>query len=251
MIKITTAKQIATFLSRELKISGVKDSSKNGLQVDCAGEVSRIAYGVDASLELFERAKRLKCQMVIVHHGLLWKGKDKRLEITKKRIHFLKKNKISLYGCHLPLDRHRVYGNNIIICDILGVKGRKLFGDYHGVKIGYSGELNMDIKDLVDLVGRKVGKVGAHLFGRKKVKKVAIISGGGPWGLREGVGQGVDTFIFGERSHMEYHTEKELGINVLYAGHYNTEVFGVKALKGLIERKFNIKGVFIDIPTGM
>jgi putative NIF3 family GTP cyclohydrolase 1 type 2 len=38
---------------------------------------------------------------------------------------------------------------------------------------------------------------------------------------------------------------------VLYAGHYATETFGVKALAGHLARKFKLTWTFLDHPTGL
>jgi len=35
----------------------------------------------------------------------------------------------------------------------------------------------------------------------------------------------------------------------VYCGHYETETVGVKALGGLLEKKFDVKTVFLDVPT--
>jgi putative NIF3 family GTP cyclohydrolase 1 type 2 len=44
---------------------------------------------------------------------------------------------------------------------------------------------------------------------------------------------------------------EDLGINVLYGGHYATETFGVKALAKVLSRKFKLPWTFIDYPTGL
>ncbi|MEN2982249.1 MAG: Nif3-like dinuclear metal center hexameric protein, partial [Thermus sp.] len=43
----------------------------------------------------------------------------------------------------------------------------------------------------------------------------------------------------------------ERGLNVIYAGHYDTEVFGVKALARHLEARFGLPWVFLDHPTGL
>jgi putative NIF3 family GTP cyclohydrolase 1 type 2 len=43
----------------------------------------------------------------------------------------------------------------------------------------------------------------------------------------------------------------ELGIAVLYVGHYATETFGVRALGEEIERTFGIPWSFVPAPTGL
>jgi putative NIF3 family GTP cyclohydrolase 1 type 2 len=44
---------------------------------------------------------------------------------------------------------------------------------------------------------------------------------------------------------------EELGVNVLYGGHYATETFGVKALAAELSRKFGLPWTFLDYPTGL
>jgi putative NIF3 family GTP cyclohydrolase 1 type 2 len=63
--------------------------------------------------------------------------------------------------------------------------------------------------------------------------------------------QGVDTFITGEGPHWSYPLAEELKINVLYAGHYATETFGVKAVSEALSMKFGVPWIFLERPTGL
>ena len=47
-----------------------------------------------------------------------------------------------------------------------------------------------------------------------------------------------------------YHEAREAGINVLLAGHYATETFGVRSLQALAE-EWGLETVFVDHPTGL
>ena len=60
---------ITRFLNKELKIRSFQDSSKNGLQVKAKKEISKIGFAVDACLSTFEKAKKEKAGLLIVHHG--------------------------------------------------------------------------------------------------------------------------------------------------------------------------------------
>jgi putative NIF3 family GTP cyclohydrolase 1 type 2 len=40
-------------------------------------------------------------------------------------------------------------------------------------------------------------------------------------------------------------------MNVFYAGHYATEVFGVRALAAHLAARFRLPWVFLDHPTGL
>ena len=69
--------------------------------------------------------------------------------------------------------------------------------------------------------------------------------------LQKAAEEGVDTFITGEGPHWTYALAEELGINVLYGGHYATETLGVKALAGHLAKKFRVPWMFLEHPTGL
>ena len=78
-----------------------------------------------------------------------------------------------------------------------------------------------------------------------------LVTGGAGSMIESAANQGVDTFITGEGAHHTYTLAEELGVNLIYAGHYSTETFGVKALAHHIAEKYNLKNIFIDHPTGL
>jgi putative NIF3 family GTP cyclohydrolase 1 type 2 len=61
----------------------------------------------------------------------------------------------------------------------------------------------------------------------------------------------VDTLIVGEGPHHTGVEAHELGIAVLYAGHYATETFGVRAVGEELGRTFGLSWTFIPAPTGL
>ncbi len=244
---------ISRFLSTELKTRHIPDSSKNGLQVRTTKDIKKIGFAVDANLITFQKAKKAECDLLIVHHGLKWKGQKYR-KLTKKRENFLKKNNIALYAAHLPLDAHEKYGNNIQLAKILNLIKLKRFGKYKQKVISYEGELSTpkSTKAIANILDKNL-KTNCHiyLFGKKKIKKVALCSGGGVELLEEAVKKKADLFITGEIDHNSYGRIKDYKINLIQAGHYATETVGVKALMPVIKEKFNIKTIFINNPTGL
>jgi putative NIF3 family GTP cyclohydrolase 1 type 2 len=63
--------------------------------------------------------------------------------------------------------------------------------------------------------------------------------------------EGIQTFITGEGPHHAAILAEELGVNLLLAGHYATETFGVKALAACVAEKFGLLWQFLDHPTGL
>ena len=243
------------FLDSYLDIDAVKDSCWNGLQFEGKKEVRKIAYAVDAGIETFLKAASLKCDMIVVHHGHFWSNQNPSYKNwNKKRLDILYNNNISLYACHLPLDRHRVVGNNAQIIKLLGGRITKEFLFQSGKNIGWIGSLKTQqtINQLVKTVKTKLNSDPKVLsFGKKKIKTVAVCSGGGGYGgFYEAMNEGVDLYLTGDAIEIFY-TAKDSEINVIFAGHHATETIGLQALKKVVDKKFKTDSVFIDLPTGL
>jgi putative NIF3 family GTP cyclohydrolase 1 type 2 len=82
------------------------------------------------------------------------------------------------------------------------------------------------------------------------VQQVSIASGGGSFLIDQVAKMGADAYLTGEMSHNVYHTVRELGLNVIYGGHYATETAGLKALAEHLAVRFGLDTVFVDLPTG-
>jgi dinuclear metal center YbgI/SA1388 family protein len=246
---MTKLNSIVKFLNRELKVKSIKDKSKNGLQVRASENINKVGLATDACMDVFKKAKKLKCDLVIAHHGLFWKNLRDVSNVTKYRVRFLKKNKISVYASHLPLDKHIKYGNNAEIFRLLNAKPKELFGG-----VGYLGYLEeaRSLDSIVKELNKKLDtKCKVLKFGKSKIKKIAVVSGYGAPDVLEAIKKKADLFITGETSHGYYDDAEEGRMNVIFAGHYKTETLGVKALSPLLKKKFGLKTVFIDSPTGL
>lgn len=242
---MATATQIAEFLDKELDINGIEDNSSNGLQVENTGEIKKIGFAVDACLETFQQAVKAGCQMLIVHHGLFWnKGKFYLTGTSYNKVKFLLENNLAVYAAHLPLDLHSEYGNNSIIAKMLGVKNLQVFAE-----VGCCGDVDLTLDEVKKTLQKAKLQTLTLPFGKKKITKVGICSGYGGDDLKEAAEKKLDLYITGEGSHRNYHEAKESNINVIFGGHYETEVWGVKALMRILKAQFKVKVEFIDVPT--
>ncbi|MCK4549107.1 MAG: Nif3-like dinuclear metal center hexameric protein [Candidatus Krumholzibacteria bacterium] len=230
------------------------DSSMNGLQIEASGEIRKVALAVDACRESISRAARRKADLLIVHHGLFWGGMVPITGIVASRVRALLEGNISLYAAHLPLDCHPEIGNNARIADVLGIAETEHFGRYAGVDIGLCGRLPRPLK--IEGLRRKLAgildsPVQTFTFGPAVVRKIGIVSGGGAALTQAAADAGCDALLTGETSHSSYHTARENGISLIFAGHYASETFGVKALGELMKDKLGLQTFFIDLPTGL
>jgi len=230
------------------------DSSDNGLQVaNASGKIRRVAFAVDACLESFRRAREWQADLLFVHHGLFW---GRTLPVTGghyRRLKALLEADCALYAAHLPLDAHPELGNNAGIAALLGLQEVESFGLYKGLKIGLKGRLP-EPQRLAGLErtlsgGRSQG-LASLPFGGESIRSVGIVSGAAASTAEQAIEEQLDLFITGESSHTIYHPCLEAGLHVLFAGHYHTEIWGVKQVCEKVASELGLETLFLDLPTG-
>lgn len=224
----------------------------NGLQVQNNGTVSRVAAAVDGSTATVRLAIKAGADLLIVHHGLFWTPSHpwtgKRFELMRD----LLDNNLAVYSSHLPLDAHPRLGNNRLLCDALGLKKLRPFFPTHGRPLGFYSHTTIPRALLQERLEKAAGTKAVLLAGGPAVcKRIGVVTGGAGERLTLAADQGLDTFITGEGPHWTFSQAEELGINVLYGGHYATETFGVKALAAEISRRFKLPWTFIHHPSGL
>lgn len=245
---------IAAFLDDYLEIDAVPDSSLNGLQVEASEQVERVAVAVDAAAETIALAAAADCQLMIVHHGLFWGDRQPLNGRLGARVGQCYRSGVSIYAAHLPLDLHPEVGNNALLAGALLAKPESRFGEYHGVQIGTLAHLPEPVP--LATLATRLAAAGCDdqvvwAFGTDAVRRIALITGSGCGVLDEAIALGADCFITGEPRHSAYHDAREAGLNCIFAGHYATETFGVRALGDLVAARFAIDEHWIDLPTGI
>ena len=242
------------WLDGTLRIHDYADPSLNGLQVEGADEVSRVAVAVDGSLNTFEQAADVGADFLIVHHGLFW---GKPLAVTgahRRRLAFLLDKDISLYAAHIPLDAHRELGNNWGLARRLALEELEDFGTWQGMPIGVKGVFPtpVDLRGLADTIERELGEsVLVHAGGPSQIRTLGIISGGAARDVVTAAEQNLDAFLTGEPKHDVFYDAFERDVNALYAGHYMTETVGVNLLADRIAEELGLATEFILLPTGL
>jgi len=246
--------ELVSYLDELLDVQSIEDRSNNGLQVAGAEEVEHLAFTVDASLDAFRQATLVGAQMLIVHHGLFWGEPIMVTGVHRSRLAALLDAAISLYAVHLPLDFHATLGNNVTLAHWLKLENVGTFGHHKGSDAGFIGDLPAEVSldEFVARVEDATGEpaTGTWTFGRQRVRRVAIVSGGAAFLVDQVAAAGADVYLTGEVSHSAYHQAAELGINVVFGGHYATETAGLKALADHLADRYKLETTFLDLPTG-
>jgi dinuclear metal center YbgI/SA1388 family protein len=251
---------LANYLDTTLAIRDIPDypNAVNGVQLENAGDIDRVACAVDFSTETVLAAIAAQAKLLIVHHGMFWGGVQPLTDHRYRRLHLLITHDVAVYSAHLPLDVHPELGNNALLAAELGLKPSGGFASYQSITVGVSGTSDLPTRQLADRAAAIAHAHGGHLvatpFADDQVtRRWGICTGAGADAstLRDAVARGLDTLIVGEGPHHSAVEARELGITILYAGHYATETFGVRALGNRLAREFTLTSTFIDAPTGL
>lgn len=246
--------EITVYLDDLLRLRSWKDfpGAYNGLQVENSGKVEKVAAAVDGCETVIQHAVQEKVSLLIVHHCLFWGGTNCWIGASYRKMHATISADLAIYSAHLPLDAHPEYGNNVLLARACSFTKYDPFLEVFGMPIGVRMKTEIDREDLLKRVKTAVGGGWVQLVpgGPQVCKNVGIVTGAGGTEVSKLAEEGIDTFITGEGQHRTVYAAEEAGVNLIYAGHYATETFGVKAIAKHISDRFHLPWIFIDHPSG-
>ena len=236
--------KIIAYLDQELKIKQIPDypGAINGLQLRGKKNINKVGAAVDAALPVIQEAAKKNIDLLLVHHGLFWGGAQRIDGALYKKIKIAMDSGMAIYSSHIPLDVHKRFGNNVLFAKSIGLTKGIPFLDWQGIHTGLRFDVEMNRSNLLKKIEKALkNKIHIAPGGPAKIKKLGIITGGAGTYVDAVAKEGIDTFITGEGHHHTFTQAEELGINLIYAGHYSTETFGVTALANHLARKYKLK----------
>jgi dinuclear metal center YbgI/SA1388 family protein len=257
---MATLAEIARFLDATLDVAGIPDypSAVNGIQLENSADITHVATAVDFSAITVDAAVAANAQLLVVHHGMFWGGVQPITAHRYGRLRALISNDVAVYSAHLPLDVHPELGNNALLARRLGLEPGGRFFRYQTIDVGLTGECDLPTRTIAERAGDLAAAFRGTLVttpfdSDRRTRRWGICTGAGAdsSSLKEAARRGIDTLIVGEGPHHTAVEARELGIVVLYAGHYATETLGVRALGDLLATTFGVTTTFVDAPSGL
>lgn len=245
-------KELQAYLDSFLLVDSIADYCPNGLQIEGKEMIQHICFAVTADKSTIEAAIAQKADALIVHHGLLWQKEKEILIGTKKeKFKLILENDLSLFGYHLPLDKHEEVGNNWKAAKDLNMKNLVPFGKYGDNKpiyIGVRGHIDpMSRRDFTSHIETYYKHTAtAVLGGPEIIKTVGIVSGGAYKCVLEAAQDQLDAFITGNFDEPAWYTSLEEKVNFFALGHHHTERVGPMALCDHIRKTLNVRCSFIN-----
>ncbi|OFQ36050.1 Nif3-like dinuclear metal center hexameric protein [Corynebacterium sp. HMSC072D12] len=237
---------------------------------DPTDEVSTVAFALDCTQEVADKAVELGAQMLVVHHPLLLRGVTSVAADTPKGkvIHTLIRNGVALLAAHTNADKARP-GVNDKLAELVGIKpGRPIVPvePYENLDealgLGRVGELEepVTLREFTQRVADALPETewGVRAAGdpERMVKRVAVSSGSGDSFLDQAAALGVDVYVTSDLRHHPVdehlraaHLAEPEGPAVVDTAHWASEFPWTAQARDIVEDALRVNTESIDVRT--
>ena len=208
-------------------------------------EVNTIYIALDATDDVIEEAVRLKADLLLTHHPLIFK-KMSRVntdDFIGRRVFRLIQNDINYYAMHTNFD---VMGMADAAADELKLQNRQVLNVTYEDDISKEGcgrfggfPKKMSLAECAELVKRTYQVPNVRVFGNlaDMIEVAAVMPGSGGSYIQDALRAGADVMITGDIDHHEGIDAVAQGLNVIDAGHYGIEKLFIPYMKEFLHRE--------------
>ena len=235
---------IETLAPRELKMEwdnvGLLCGSKST-------SVAKILVALDPFCHVCQEAADWNAELIVTHHPLLFQGPKEITDETElgRSIHTLCRHGISAINAHTNWDQVPGGVNDVLartlglenIC-VIRPEGTTPDGQPWGLL--RQGEVaQQSLESFLEQVKTALGCEGLrYVSGGKPVRKVAVGGGSCSDGIFDALDAGCDTFVTADVKYNRFWDARELGLNLIDAGHFYTENPSMQVLAEKIAAAF-------------
>ena len=194
-------------------------------------EVTKVLIALDPFEGVCREAAKVGAQLIVTHHPLIFHAPKAVTDETSigRSIMFLCRHGISAINAHTNLDCANG-GVNTVLAQTLGLENIQVITpsgtDDAGEPWGLlrMGNYDATLPDFLAHVKQTLGCEGLrYVSGGKQVHTVAVGGGACAGGIREAFDAGCDTFVTADVKYNQFWDARDLGMNLIDAGHFQTE----------------------------
>ncbi len=193
--------------------------------------VSRVFICLEINSKTLRQALAFGAELIITHHPLIFKplANIRESDPTGRLVRTLIKSDIAVYSMHTNFDKADG-GMNDLLAEALGLEDirpytEKEYGENEN--IGRVGILDppMSLEDFSAFVKATLGCTTLRTVGNpdEDITTVALCSGSGGDLMLNALRADADVYVTGDISHHDAQTASEIGLNIIDAGHFETE----------------------------
>lgn len=223
-------REIYEYIDSFAPFSTACDFDNCGLIVgDMNEDIKKIGLALDITNDVIDRAISENINLIITHHPVIFNATKSIKSNTP--VYKLIQNNISTIASHTNLDKACGGVNDTLVeyYELTSVTSPVELED-----LGRVGELAqaIPVKKYAEIIKQNLNaKVVRYYDAGVKVKKVGFVSGSGGSMIKDALCLGIDTFITGDIKHDQFVDAKNIGLNLIEANHFDSEVVVLKSLK--------------------
>ena len=188
--------------------------------------VTKILVALDATAAVAEEAAALGCQLVVTHHPLIFHAPKHVTDadpLTRTLLSYLEKG-VAVISMHTNLDCVPG-GVNDVLAEKLSLHNIEVLEDGETAGLLRAGEVEpRSLADFAAFVKERLSCPGLrYADGGKPVRRVAVGGGGCAGYIELAAASGCDTFVTADVKYHEFQEAVTRGINLIDAGHFETE----------------------------
>ena len=203
--------------------------------------VTKVLVALDPFEHVCEEAAQWGAEVIVTHHPLIFRPLPSITDETTigRGIRTLIKHDISAINAHTNLDQ-APGGVNDVLANTLGLEKVQIINPRDGFGLLRMGQVEEQrLSQFLSTVKENLRCEGLrYVDGGKPVRKVAVGGGACGDGFREALDAGCDTFVTSDIKYNQFWDARELGLNLIDAGHFHTENPAVAVLAEKIAAAF-------------
>ena len=241
---MTTVADILQFIHTIAPVSMSESWDNVGLNCGHTDRpVTKVLVALDPFAHVCREAKEKGADLLVTHHALIWKpGFITDQNVQGRNTLFLIENGIAHINAHTNLDQ-APGGVNDVLAQTLGLQGAEIINPQVGevpyglLRCGTVAEQSLDA--FLSTVKKQLRCDGLRFVdGGKPVRKVAVGGGSCAGAMHEVAAAGCDTFVTSDVKYNQFWDARDLGINLIDAGHFHTENPVIAVLAAKIAAQF-------------
>lgn len=230
-------REIKNYLNKLLDFNNCCEWDNCGLLVgDDDAEIKKAGFVLDLTKESLDDAKARGVNLIITHHPVIFHAQK---TFTKGNIAYeAAAAGISVISCHTCYDSAE-NGVSEILAEKLGLSDIKIIETQekpYCVRVGITDKITPE--DLAEKVSAVLGTTVRLCKGNILIDTAAVCGGAGGDFISEVSSFGAQAYITGDISHHEFLLAQELGLTVIAAGHFETEVISIEPLMNYVKAEF-------------
>ncbi|MFQ4143811.1 Nif3-like dinuclear metal center hexameric protein [Chlorogloeopsis sp. ULAP02] len=219
--------EIAEFLNRFFAVEHFSQGEKGGVYLSSSRPVKRLGLALEPETQLQEWAIAQNLDALFLHRP--WKLQPGQLP-----------SDIGVISYHLPFDERLTIGFNPRLAQVLNISKLEVLGEKESRAIGMLGEIPVQsFESLCSCVSQVFGgyeQVRSVIC--KEVKRVAIVGAMTDLLVRDAAARGADVYITGQLRQPAEEAMRETQIGAIAVGHRRSEVWGLRALAGVLQERW-------------